>query len=242
MVGQWTGVESGGMVKQRAALLLITVTFACVAWAGPLQKVEERMQNASEVLQEIMNAPDKGIPEEVMEGAKCIAVIPHEIRAGFVFGARYGKGVATCRTGKGWSAPAFFTITGGSWGAQIGIEGVDNVLMIMNQKGMDRLLSDKFQIGAQASAAAGPVGRHAAAGTDWKLDTEILSYARAKGAFVGVSLDGAWVRPDSEAMLAMYGPNAGVRNVLLGNVPPPSSAHTFLAAVRSAELRTKKES
>jgi lipid-binding SYLF domain-containing protein len=114
--------------------------------------------------------------------------------------------------------------------------------MTMNQKGMDRLLSDKFQIGAQASAAAGPVGRHAAAGTDWKLDTEILSYARAKGAFVGVSLDGAWVRPDNEAMLAMYGPNARVRDVLLGNVPPPSSAHTFLAAVRSAELRTKKES
>lgn len=242
MVGQWTGVESGGMVKRRAALLLITVTCACVAWAGPLQKVEKRMQNASDVLQEIMNAPDKGIPEEVMEGAKCIAVVPHEIRAGLVFGARYGKGVATCRTEKGWSAPAFFTITGGSWGAQIGIEGVDNVLMIMNHKGMDRLLSDKFQIGAQASAAAGPVGRHAAAGTDWKLDTEILGYARAKGAFVGVSLDGAWVRPDNEAMLAMYGPNARVRDVLLGNVPPPSSAHTFLAAVRSAELRTKKES
>jgi lipid-binding SYLF domain-containing protein len=212
-------------------------------WAKPVQKkVEKRLQSASEVLQEIMSAPDKGIPEEVMEGAKCVAVIPHEIRGGLVFGARYGKGVATCRTAKGWSAPAFFTITGGSWGAQVGLEGVDNVLMIMNQKGMERLLSDKFQIGAQASAAAGPVGRHPSAGTDWKLETEILSYARAKGAFVGVSLDGAWVRPDNEAMLALYGPDASVRDVLLGSVPPPSSAHTFLAAVRSAELRAKKES
>jgi lipid-binding SYLF domain-containing protein len=177
-----------------------------------------------------------------MESAKCIAVIPHEIRAGFVVGARYGKGVATCRTAKGWSAPAFFSITGGSWGAQIGLEGIDNVLMIMNQKGMERLLSDKFQIGAQASAAAGPVGRHAAAGTDWKLETEILSYSRAKGAFVGVSLDGAWVRPDNESMLAVYGPNTSVRDVLLGNVTPPPSAHTFLAAVRRAELRAKQES
>jgi lipid-binding SYLF domain-containing protein len=233
----------GGTVKRRTALLLVTLTWACVTWANPLQKkIEKRLQSASEVLQEIMSAPDKGIPEEVMEGAKCVAVIPHEIRGGLVFGARYGKGVATCRTAKGWSAPAFFTITGGSWGAQVGLEGVDNVLMIMNQKGMERLLSDKFQIGAQASAAAGPVGRHASAGTDWKLETEILSYARAKGAFVGVSVDGAWVRPDNEAMLAVYGQDASVRDVLLGSVPPPASAHTFLAAVRSAELRAKKES
>ena len=230
-------------MKRQVALLLLMVALTCVAWASSLQKkAEKRLQNASEVLQEIMDTPDKRIPEEVMEGAKCIAVIPHEIRAGLVFGARHGKGVATCRTEKGWGAPAFFTITGGSWGAQIGLEGVDNVLMIMNQKGMDRLLSDKFQIGAEASATAGPVGRHASAGTDWKLDTEILSYARAKGAFVGVSLDGAWVRPDNEAMLAVYGPNASVRDVLLGNVPPPPLASTFLAAIRSAELRAKKES
>lgn len=230
-------------MKRRTALLLVTLSWACVMWANPLQKkVEKRLQSASEVLQEIMSAPDRGIPEEVMEGAKCVAVIPHEIRGALVFGARYGKGVATCRTAKGWSAPAFFTITGGSWGAQVGLEGIDNVLMIMNEKGMERLLSDKFQIGAQASAAAGPVGRHASAGTDWKLETEILSYARAKGAFVGVSLDGAWVRPDNEAMLAVYGSNASVRDVLLGSVPPPPSAHTFLAAVRNAELRAKRES
>ena len=230
-------------MKRRTSMLCVALTWACVMWANPLQKkVEKRLQGASEVLQQVMSAPDRGIPEDVMEGAKCVAVIPHEIRGGLVFGARYGKGVATCRTEKGWSAPAFFTITGGSWGAQVGLEGVDNVLMIMNQKGMERLLSDKFQIGAQASVAAGPVGRHASAGTDWKLETEILSYARAKGVFVGVSLDGAWVRSDNEAMLALYGPDASVRDVLLGNVAPPSSAHTFLAAVRSAELRAKKES
>src|SRR5258708_5256155 len=170
------------MRKTIVSLVILSAMNLC--WADTArEKAEDRLQAAAKVLEEVMSAPDKGIPQEVVERAKCIAVIPHEIKGGLGFGARYGKGVATCRTANGWSAPAFFTITGGSWGAQIGIEGVDNVLMIMNQKGMDRLLSDKFQIGADASAAAGPVGRHAAAGTDWKLETEILSYSRAKGIF-----------------------------------------------------------
>lgn len=218
------------------------VVLAGLAWADTTkQKVDERLQDAAEVLKAIMNAPDKGIPAEVIEKAKCIAVIPHEVRGGFVFGARHGKGVATCRTPNGWSAPAFFSITGGSWGAQIGIEGVDNVLMIMNQKGMERLLSNKFQIGGEASAAAGPVGRHAAAGTDWKMDAEILSYSRAKGLFAGVTLDGAWVTPDTEAMQAFYGANVSTRQVLLGQVPPPPEAKTFLKAVVAAEEQAKKE-
>jgi lipid-binding SYLF domain-containing protein len=225
-------------VKLCAIVLLATLVCA----ATPRQKAEKRLQAAAEVLQEIMNVPDKGIPMEVVEHAKCIAVIPHEVKAGLIVGVKHGKGVATCRTPNGWSAPAFFSITGGSWGLQIGLEGIDNVLMIMNQKGMDRLLSNKFQIGAEASASAGPVGRHAAAGTDWKMDTEILSYSRSKGIFAGVTLDGAWVSPDEAAMLAFYGENTTSKDVLSGKVPPPPSAKVFLAAVKSAERSAKKES
>jgi SH3 domain-containing YSC84-like protein 1 len=230
---------------RRATWLVVCVGLlgSLLAWADEsVAKVQHRLQSASEVLQELMSAPDKGIPEEVIKSAKCIAVIPHEIEAGLAIGARYGKGVATCRTPNGeWSAPGFFTITGGSWGAQIGIEGVDNVLMIMNQKGMDRLLSSKFTIGADASAAAGPIGRHAAAGTDWKLNTEILSYSRSKGLFAGVTLNGAVVRPDRDAMLAFYAGNATMKDVLTGRIPPPPAARTFLAAVRDAEMQSRKQ-
>ncbi len=143
---------------------------------------------AATVLHEVMAAPDKGIPEEVMEHAKCVAVVPHMIKGGFVFGAEGGRGVATCRTEHGWSAPAFFAITGGSWGLQIGVEGVDLVMIIQNDQGMKHLLASKFQIGADASAAAGPVGRHASADTDWKMNAEILTYSRAKGVFAGLTL------------------------------------------------------
>jgi lipid-binding SYLF domain-containing protein len=166
-------------------------------------------------------------------------VIPHEIKGGFIFGGAYGKGVATCQTPHKWSAPAFFTITGGTWGAQIGLEGVDNVLMIMSEKGMNHLLSNKFRVGAEASAAAGPVGRHASAGTDWKLETEILSYSRAKGAFAGVTLDGSVIAPDQDSIRAIYGNKVSVRQILSGEVPPPKAADAFLEAVREAEIRAK---
>jgi SH3 domain-containing YSC84-like protein 1 len=230
-------------MKKTLTAFVIVMALSIMSWADtPPEKAEDRLQRAGEVLQEIMHAPDKGIPKEVIEHAKCIAVIPHEIKGGFIFGAAIGKGVATCRTEDGWSAPAFFTITGGSWGAQIGLEGVDNVLMIMNQKGMDRLLSDKFEIGADASAAAGPIGRHAAAGTDWKLETEILSYSRAKGIFAGVALNGAVVRQDRDTTKAVYGRNLTPREILTGKVRPPTEADSFLAAVRGAELQAKKQS
>ena len=225
-----------------ATLALIGFSVGATEQENIQEKIEDRLQRAAEVLQQIMNAPDKGIPEEVLRRAKCIAVIPHEIKVGFIVGARVGKGVTTCRTEHGWSAPAFFTITGGSFGAQLGIEGVDNVLMIMNQRGMQRLLSDKFQIGADVSAAAGPVGRHAAAGTDWKLETEILSYSRAKGIFAGVSLDGAYVRPDRQAMRVAYGRNVTSRQVLTGTIRPPEAAQIFLAAVRNAEAKAERKS
>jgi lipid-binding SYLF domain-containing protein len=217
-----------------AAILGMTT----VAWAATTpENVQDRLDMAARTLHEIMAAPDKGIPEEVLDHAKCIAVVPHMLKAGFVFGAENGKGVATCRTSNGWSAPAFFDITGGSWGLQIGVEGVDLVLIIQDH-GMNRLLSSKFEIGADASAAAGPVGRHATADTDWKLDTEILTYSRAKGLFAGISLAGSAIRHDSDATAALYGTDVSTSSLLHGEVPPPPSTRAFLDAVRDAKAQS----
>jgi SH3 domain-containing YSC84-like protein 1 len=208
-----------------------------IAWAGtPLENATDRLDMAARTLHEIMAAPDKGIPEEVLEHAKCIAVVPHMVKAGFIFGAENGRGVATCRTANGWSAPAFFGITGGDWGLQIGVEGVDLVLIIQDH-GMDRFLSSKFELGADASAAAGPVGRHATADTDWKLSTEILTYSRAKGLFAGISLAGSGIRHDSDSTVAIYGSDVPTRTLLHGEVPPPASTRAFLDAVRDAKMQ-----
>ena len=190
------------------------------------------------VLHEIMSAPDRGIPEEVLEHAKCVAVVPHLLKGGFVFGAENGRGVATCRTENGWSAPAFFAITGGSWGLQIGVEGIDLVLIIQNEKGMQQLIGSKFELGADASAAAGPVGRHASADTDWKLNTEILTYSRARGAFAGLTLNGASIRRDDDSTEAIYGHDISTRRILSGEVAVPASAQSFLDAVRNAKAQS----
>src|SRR6201993_485296 len=194
---------------KKIMLTLAIASLATVSWASDQDKQDTtgRLDKAAAVLHEVMAAPDKGIPDEVMEHAKCVAVVPHMIKGGFVFGAQGGRGVATCRTDHGWSAPAFFAITGGSWGLQIGVEGVDLVMIIQNDKGMQQLLASKFQLGADASAAAGPVGRHASAETNWKLETEILTYSRAKGAFAGLALNGASIRRDDDSMTSTYGPN-----------------------------------
>jgi SH3 domain-containing YSC84-like protein 1 len=216
--------------------LLAMLSVGTFCWAGSAREdATERLDNATNVMHEIMGMPDKGIPEEVLEHAKCVAVIPHMVKGGFVFGAEGGKGVATCRTANGWSAPAFITISGGSWGLQIGVEAVDVVLIIQNRKGMQRLLSSNFQVGGEASAAAGPVGRHAQAGTDWKLDTEILTYSRAKGVFAGLTLEGASLRQDNDSRHAMYGANVTTRALLLGKVPAPAAVQPFLAEVRGAK-------
>lgn len=201
------------------------------------EKSTDRLENAGRVLHATMAAPDNGIPEEVLEHAKCIAVVPHMIKGGFVFGAENGRGVATCRTAGGWSAPAFFAITGGSWGLQIGVEGVDLVMIIQNEKGMQQLLASKFQLGADASAAAGPVGRHASADTDWKLNTEILTYSRAKGAFAGLTLNGASIRRDDDSMQAIYMHHVTTRAALTGKVEAPAAAKSFLDAVRGAKAQ-----
>jgi lipid-binding SYLF domain-containing protein len=230
----------GSMRKVMFVLAMLSLGTLC--WAGSAREdATERLDNATSVMHEIMGMPDKGIPEEVLEHAKCVAVIPHMVKGGFVFGAKGGKGVATCRTANGWSVPAFITISGGSWGLQIGVEAVDVVLIIQNRKGMQRLLSSNFQIGGDASAAAGPVGRHAEAGTDWKMDTEILTYSRAKGAFAGLTLEGASLRQDNDSRHAIYGSNVTTRALLLGKVPPPAAARPFLAEVRGAKAEARAD-
>jgi lipid-binding SYLF domain-containing protein len=191
----------------------------------------ERLRMSSETLDAMINTPDKSIPEEVVSNAKCIVVVPHLVKGGFVFGAEHGRGVATCRTSEGWSAPAFVSIGGGSWGLQIGVEGVDLVMLVMNDHGLQHLLSSKFQVGADASASAGPVGRHASAGTDWKMNTEILTYSRSKGAFAGIALDGAVVEQDKDSTRAIYGSDPSFNAILSGKVHAPKSTQAFLKAI-----------
>lgn len=219
-------------------MTLAVLSMATFSWAdAPNNPTTDRLEHAGAVLREIMAAPDKGIPEEVLDHAKCVAVVPHMVKGGFIFGAEGGRGVASCRNANGWSAPAFFAITGGSWGLQIGVEGVDLVMIVQSDKGMQRLLSSKFQIGADASAAAGPVGRHASADTDWKMNAEILTYSRARGIFAGLALSGADVRRDDDSMQTMYGEGATTRAVLSGAVPPPLAAQPFIDAIQGAKAQ-----
>src|SRR5271157_5414603 len=194
-------------------------------------KASGRVEAAGTVLDEIQGTPDKGIPQEVLGSAECVAVVPSLLNGGFVVGGRYGKGVATCRTEKGWSAPAFFTIEGGSFGLQIGGQAVDLVMLIMNKNGMDHLLSSQFKLGADASAAAGPVGRHASADTDWKMRAEVLTYSRARGLFAGLELVGASIRQDKDSTRDFYGRMVPFKTSLRGNIEAPQSAYPFLNTV-----------
>src|SRR4030095_16639466 len=221
---------------KKVMFFVAMLSLGTLCWAGSAQEdATDRLNNATAVLHEIMGMPDKGIPEEVLEHAKCVAVVPHMVKGGFVFGGKGGKGVATCRTRNAWSAPAFITISGGNWGLQIGVEAVDLVMIIQNEKGMQKLLESNFHLGADASAAAGPVGRHAEAGTNWKMDTEILTYSRAKGAFAGLTLEGASIRQDDDSRQAIYGHKVTTKALLLGKVAAPVAAQPFLAEVRGAK-------
>ncbi len=223
------------MKKSLFAVLLSLVTLlGSMAWATAKDDSVERLQKSADVLKEIMATPDKGIPEEVLDDAKCIVVVPHLIKAGFIVGGKHGRGVASCRTATGWSAPAFISVGGGSWGLQIGAEGVDLVMLVMNDKGLQHLLSSKFQLSGEGSAAAGPVGRHASAGTDWKMNAELLTYSRSKGAFAGLTLEGAVVEQDADSTIAIYGKDIAFRKVLTGDVTPPAAAAPFMSAVKMA--------
>src|SRR6516164_4280055 len=217
--------------------LAIGLAIAPSAWPSAEDKKNEadegrRMDAAATVLNEVMGTPDKGIPEEILESAKCVAVVPSMLKGGFVVGANYGKGVATCRTRTGWSAPAPFRIAGGSVGFQIGGEAADVVMIVVNDKGMKELLSSKFKLGADASVAAGPVGRHAEGDTDWKMRAEVLTYSWARGVFAGLTVNGAVIEQDNEATRDFYGHPASFRDILQGRVAAPSGSESFLAAVR----------
>lgn len=242
-LGDRVGLERVEHMKVRIAVLLLFLASTIGIARADQTKTEvvERLQDATNALQQIVNAPDKGIPDEVLKGAKCIGIVPSMIKGAFIFGGKHGRGVSTCKLADGrWSAPAFFTITGGSWGAQIGVQDIQLVMMVMTDEGMHHLLEDKFQIGANASAAAGPVGRHASADTDWKVGTEILTYSRTKGLFAGIDLDGSWVERDKDSTVALYGKDHGERELLTGKVRPPQEARSFLAEVRRVEIRAKE--
>ena len=224
------------MKKAMSVLLMCFIgLIGTFAWAGSAREdTVDRLQKSVEVLHAIMATPDKGIPEEVLSNAKCILVVPDLIKGGFIFGGKHGRGVATCRTSSGWSAPAFVSVGGGSWGLQIGVEGVDLVMLVMNDQGFQHLLSSKFQLSGEGSAAAGPVGRHASAGTDWKMNTQMLTYSRSKGLFAGITLEGAVVQQDDDSTKAIYGKNVKFRKILSGKVPTPQSAEAFMRAVSEA--------
>jgi SH3 domain-containing YSC84-like protein 1 len=229
-------------MKKTMSLLLISIMamFGTYAFAGSAREDSvDRLDRSVNVLHAIMATPDKGIPEEVLSNAKCILVVPDLIKGGFVFGGKHGRGVATCRTAGGWSAPAFVSVGGGSWGLQIGIEDVDLVMLVMNDQGMQHLLSSKFELTGEGSVSAGPVGRHASAGTDWKMNTEMLTYSRSKGVFAGLTLEGAVVQQDNDSTHAIYGKHMMFRNILSGKAATPPSADEFLKAVSKAGQQAK---
>lgn len=232
------------VVKNLLALSTAILILSSMSWAAgdkDQSDIHKRIEASANVLNEIMATPDKAIPDEVMSNAKCIAVIPSMVKIAIGFGGSHGKGVATCRTAHGWSAPAPITITGGSWGLQLGGQAIDLVLVVTNDQGMQHLLSSKFKIGASASAAAGPVGRDAAAGTDWKMKAEVLTYSRARGIFAGVDLSGSAVTQDKDETRILYGKMVSFETILNGKIAPPSSARPFLAAVRKYSGQAKEQ-
>lgn len=218
--------------------LLVLLAMALSAWvfgaddrkqdSKPANKATARIDAAATVLDEIQGAPDQGIPEELLGSAECVAVVPSLLKGGFIVAADYGRGVASCRTSSGWSAPAFLFTSGGSFGFQIGGQATDLVMLIMNKDGMKNLLSSKFKLGADASVAAGPVGRHAAADTDWKMKAQVLTYSRTRGVFAGVSLAGAVIKQDKDATREFYGRMVPFRTSLTGNVEASPAAYPLL--------------
>ncbi len=209
--------------------LFATALIGTIAMAQTKLKDEiNQSQKAAEVFGEIMNVPDKEIPREILDKAECVAVFPQVIKAGFIVGGRGGRGVASCRTGNGWSAPAYFNMGGGSFGLQIGAQATDFILLFMNRDGMKSLLSDNFTLGADASVAAGPVGRQAGAETDLKMEAQILSYSRSKGLFAGLELKGVVIKPDKSDMRDVYGRNYSTKEILRENkVTAPAVVRAF---------------
>jgi lipid-binding SYLF domain-containing protein len=199
----------------------------------------DRLELSADVFNALMQTADKGIPQDLLDHSKCVVIVPGLKKAGFIFGGKYGRGYALCRkaTGRGWSAPAAMRVEGGSVGFQIGASEQDVVLLVKNGDGMKHLLADKFTIGGDATAAAGPLGRDASAQTDAELHAEMLSYSRSRGLFAGISLEGATLRPDGEANNELYGRELSNREILTGNVAPPKGAHKLEAALNTESSR-----
>jgi lipid-binding SYLF domain-containing protein len=230
------------MRKTIVTILAIAGSIGTVAFAADREaKVDDRLDASADTLTDMMRAADNGIPQDLLDKAKCVVVVPGMKKAGFIFGAKYGKGFATCRRkgGSGWSAPAAMQVEGGSFGFQIGASETDVALLVMNDGGMKHLLSDKFTLGGEATVAAGPLGRDAAAQTDAELNAEMLSYSRSRGLFAGVSLEGATLAPDPETNRELYGHDSTNREILTGDFKTPAVAVKFERALHrdSAERR-----
>jgi lipid-binding SYLF domain-containing protein len=222
-------------MKQVHAMTIAMVVSTLGLHAARLSTHEtNRINEAAAVLQEIHGIPDKDIPQELWEKARCVIVVPSVKKAAFVLGGEYGKGLMSCRrAGEGWSAPVFMQLAKGSWGLQIGAQSIDLVLLVMNERGMDKLLQDKVTLGAEASVAAGPVGRDARAATDAQMNAEILAYSRTQGLFAGIDVSGGILRPDEDDNHDLYGTKVAAKDVLLGGtVTPPPAARTFMAALK----------
>jgi lipid-binding SYLF domain-containing protein len=214
-------------MKYGASLMLILTT---AMWSNAADNSPEKhIRESAAVLNEIMNAKDNGIPEDLLQKAQCVGVIPNLKRAGFIVGAKYGKGIVTCRVDGGWSAPEIARIEGGSVGLQIGAGETDVVFIVMNERGMNKLMKDKFTLGGDASVMAGPVGRSAEAQTDATMHADILAYSRSRGVFAGISLEGATLRPDNDDNRALYGANVTPQDILHGRVKPPAAAEVLYA-------------
>jgi lipid-binding SYLF domain-containing protein len=230
--------------KYLLALSAAALIFSSLSWAADDKDqtdIVKRIDTSANVLNEIMATPDKAIPDSIMNNAKCIAVIPSMIKIAVGFGGNHGKGVATCRTASGWSAPAPITITGGSWGLQLGGQAIDLVMVVTNDQGMQHLLSSKFKLGAGASAAAGPVGRDATADTDVKMRAEVLTYSRTRGLFAGIDLSGAVINQDKDETAILFGKMVSFEDILNGKVPAPTGSAPFLTAVRKYSVQAKDQ-
>jgi SH3 domain-containing YSC84-like protein 1 len=227
------------MKKLTNVLCALAVAAGTIPAMAQDAKLVGRLGDAAEVLNEVMATPDKGIPESILAGAACVVVIPHYKKGAFVVGAQYGQGVATCRTPRGWSAPVFVQLAGGSFGWQIGGQSTDLVLVAMNEHGLQHMLSSKFKLGADAAASAGPVGRNAQASTDASLHAEFLTYSRSRGLFAGLDLDGTVLSQNSDDTRTFYGADIPFQTVLHGSQPTPPAARPFVHTVARYFVRSR---
>jgi lipid-binding SYLF domain-containing protein len=227
-------------MKRKIASVCFSVVFLCTAsWASTREDLQARIDSAKTVLDQIMNAKDATIPLNILQQATCVGVVPGLIKGAFLVGAQYGQGVVTCRTGHGWSAPVFFRMAGGSFGFQIGGQSTDLILVAVNDRGFQDLLKDKFKIGGDAAASAGPVGRNTQAATDWKMSAELLTYSRSRGLFAGIDLDGTSVSQNSDDTELYYGRAHRFETILKGNVDVPPGAVPFVRSVAHRFIQAK---